>query len=368
MKTLVIGDPHFKYKKIKELEDYVKNIVSIAEKNRPTFIVILGDILDTHEIVRVQPHKLVTAFLKDLSNIAHTYVLIGNHDYINNSQFLTDNHIFNPFKEWSDLTIVDKVIYIDLDDKSFVFVPYVPKGMFIEALDTLIEKGQTWEFADCIFAHQEFRGCKKTDSFKSTSGDLWDEDYPLVISGHIHIAQNLGGNVKYPGSSLQHFHHEPHNKYVWVVEWKDPEPKITKINVGLKQKKLLNMTIQELNKKEEKFFNDLFKPSGLDLKINLLGTLAELKNFKTSDKCINLEKKGVLFSYELKTDYVVKGLDNATKLDVRYDTVFQEIVSAKSDFIKREYKFLFGDLGVSEKKDDYMELNFISEDEDSDMS
>jgi len=361
MKTLVIGDPHFKYKKIKESEEYVSNIVSIAKKNNPTFIVLLGDILDTHEIVRVQPHKLVTQFLRELSAIAHTYVLIGNHDYINNGQYLTDNHIFNPFKEWSNLTIVDKVIYTELEDKSFVFVPYVPKGKFVDALDTLIEEGQTWELADCIFAHQEFRGCKTTDTFKSSSGDVWEEGYPLVISGHIHIAQNLGDNIKYPGSSMQHFHHEPHNKYVWMVEWRDTEPKIKKISVGLKQKKLLSMSIQELVDKEKNFFDDLLKPPGLDLKINVVGNSAEVKNFKTGEKHKDLEKRGVTFSYELKSDYVTKGLYHTSKSDVRYDTVFQEIVLSKSDFVKREYELLFGELGNVEQ--DYIELNFISEEE-----
>ena len=364
MKTLVIGDPHFKYKKVKESEEYVTNIVNIAIKHQPTFIVILGDVLDTHEIVRVQPHKLVTRFLKELSDVAHTYVLIGNHDYINNSQFLTDNHIFNPFKEWNNVTIVDKVLYRDIEDKTFVFVPYVPKGKFIDALDTLIQEGETWELADCIFAHQEFRGCKNTDTFKSKSGDVWDSDYPLVISGHIHIAQNLGENIKYPGSSMQHFHHEPHKKYVWIVEWGD-DPKITKISVGMKQKKLLKMDLSDLENlsdlatKDGKFFGSL------DLRINLTGTSAEFKNFKTSDAYSDLVKKGVTFSYELKTDYIAKGLDNTTKMDVRYDTVLQEIVSGKSEFVKREYKVLFGDLGEHEKQSEYIELNFISETEEN---
>ena len=36
------------------------------------------------------------------------YVLVGNHDYINNSQYLSGNHWMTVFKGWENVKVVDK--------------------------------------------------------------------------------------------------------------------------------------------------------------------------------------------------------------------------------------------------------------------
>ena len=81
----------------------------------------------------------------------------------------------------------------------------------------MVLEGETWELADCIFAHQEFRGCKMGKEI--SKGDEWNAEYPLVISGHIHDYQIVGKNILYPGSSIQHTYTETHNKRIWLVDW-----------------------------------------------------------------------------------------------------------------------------------------------------
>ena len=49
------------------------------------------------------------SFLIDLSKLRKTYVLIGNHDRINNNVFLTDEHPFTGLKGETNIVIVDKV-------------------------------------------------------------------------------------------------------------------------------------------------------------------------------------------------------------------------------------------------------------------
>lgn len=380
MKAFVIGDPHFKHTTdASEMETYVKKIIGIARKHDPHFIVVLGDILNDHEVVRVQPHKLAEKLLEGLSDIAHTYVLMGNHDYINNSQFLTDNHIFGPFKKWQNLTIVDKTIDVvfESQDRYFVFVPYVPPGKFGEALDTLIKEGGTWELADCIFAHQEFKGCKprmKDNIFKSKTGDVWSEDYPLVVSGHIHKSQDVGNNIKYPGNSFQHSHKESCNKYVWIMEWAEgvDEPYITKINTGLKKKKILTLSIDEIKEKGEDIIKEQSK---FDLRINLIGSSAEFNNFRTTKMYNTFANNGTTFTYELKvnsternseqSDNYVDGVpisSGTTRSDISYDRVFQDLVLCKSDKIKREYEKLFGPLTTSHK--DFIEIEIVTDSEE----
>ncbi len=67
-------------------------------------------------------------------------------------------------------------------------VPYVPPGRFVEALNII--DNEWWKNVNCIFAHQEFYGCKM-GAIESIEGDKWDHSFPLVISGHIHSEQRL---------------------------------------------------------------------------------------------------------------------------------------------------------------------------------
>ncbi len=56
-----------------------------------------------------------------------------------------------------------------------------------------------WKNVNCIFAHQEFYGCKM-GAIESIEGDKWDHSFPLVISGHIHSEQRPQKIFFYPGS------------------------------------------------------------------------------------------------------------------------------------------------------------------------
>jgi len=232
VKFLCIGDPHFKKSNLREAEIMSEKIIEHAKTIKPDFIVCLGDILDTHDLINVSPLKAVTKFLDDLSQIAITYLLIGNHDYINHSQFLTDNHGFNSFKKWENMHIVDHVIVHDYYGMKFTFCPYTPPGLF---LDALIESGEFWETSECIFAHQEFYGCNFGKT-KSIIGDKWDENNPLVISGHIHDHEILGTNVFYTGSIMQHGFTETGKKHLWLFtfESNDEESKYSyeKLSLG----------------------------------------------------------------------------------------------------------------------------------------
>lgn len=358
MKTLIVGDPHFKQKKELQSVEYIEKVVNIAIDCKPTFIVILGDILDTHETVKVGPHNLAEDFFEKLSNIAPLYVLIGNHDYINNQQFLTKNHIFGPFKKWPNVFIIDYPLLVNIEDKTFVFVPYVPPGNFIKALNKLVlsEESEEWELADCIFAHQEFRGCK-SGIFESVIGDEWDESYPLVISGHIHESQKVGSNILYTGSSVQHTYAETDKKKVWIIDWSittnssdninDSDenitviiPDITKISLGLKRKKIINMTVTKIMRTKSSKFEKYVEK--VELKIKLTGTSAEFKEFRRSDIYAKLKTLNVIFSYELYNPDAYIELSCTKRFDVSYKQVLHELVSQKDELTKREYQNLFG--------------------------
>ncbi len=133
---LVIGDPHFKVSNAEQTREMVKAIVELAKKRRPDIIVCLGDTLDTHGRLHTDPLCEAIKFFKQLKRIAPLRIIIGNHDRRNNSDFLTDRHPFTAIdEEWTDTLIADKVLSEIANDHQLVYVPYVPNGKFIEALD-----------------------------------------------------------------------------------------------------------------------------------------------------------------------------------------------------------------------------------------
>ena len=204
MKILVIGDPHFREGNVSDMDHFVIFTVQFVELHPEIeFIVVLGDILDRHGVLHQHPFHQACKFLHQLGSMKPTYVLIGNHDFDNPSKFLPDNH---PFLMWKlthcpGITIVDKPMM----DRNFVFVPYVPPGMFRQALEFIDPTLDFLQTADAIFAHQEFRGCKMGPVI-SEVGDMWPMEgisqSPLVICGHIHDRQELPG-ILYVGTPIQ---------------------------------------------------------------------------------------------------------------------------------------------------------------------
>ena len=113
---------------------FISKIKLIAFENKPDIIVLLGDLLHTHEKIHTAPLNKALEFIDSMRKIAYVFVLVGNHDYINAVQFLTENNWLNSLKEWDNVTIVDKVITHIHHQNKIVLLPYVHPGRFEEAL------------------------------------------------------------------------------------------------------------------------------------------------------------------------------------------------------------------------------------------
>lgn len=271
MKVLFIGDIHIKFNNLKEI-NIILNILS-EETFHVDFIVLAGDVLDTFE--RIQTQLLNKAF--DLIHIlrkkAPTYILIGNHDFIDKSQFCSHNHWLyglKDFEKGNQFKIVDHPIRVN----NTIFTPYIPNGRFKEALDQYVAG---WESADCIFAHQEIKGCQM-GAFISVDGDEWDESLPLIISGHIHEPQQHMKNVVYPGSVISHsYTYTTQGLIIFDIKGRKIVKKIM-YDLGIENKKILYLSITKCNKMNED--NKLIlKPN---IKYSLEGTIPEITVFKDS--------------------------------------------------------------------------------------
>ena len=331
MKVLAIGDPHFKTSNIKEVEVFIERILTLSTQITPDIIVILGDLLHEHERLHTTPLNKAYEFVKKMSKITLTYVVVGNHDLINNQQFLTKNHWMNAMKDWPNVKVVDDIV---THNSEFLLCPYVPPGRFMEA----ISKVDNWKDYKAIFCHQEFYGCKM-GAIISSDGDKWDKKYPDVISGHIHSNQTIE-NVYYPGSSMQHAFGESEKNIIPILQFGDEKGyKLEEIDLKLPRKKILYKDVDDLEEL-------VIKPTEDKLKISLHGNYEQFKTFKKSAKYKELLSKGIVVVYK----YDKKKIDTDTYKDCDFIDILNDIVDKESNaYLISDYNYVVHNKEKDEK-------------------
>lgn len=264
-RVLTIGDPHFKIDNTLETDILKNSIVSYLTKNEIDMVVVMGDILDRFGNIKTDPLCRSIDFLRSIRQCtrAYLYILIGNHDRINNQDFLTSLHPFTAVKGWDKTTVIDTSRVDAFTTKTghkflLSFVPYVPPGKLNLALresgiiipedktssstsnssssssssssslslsSTSSSSSSSISFSSssslstsssssvskqtisistisCIFAHQEAKNAKM-GAIVSSSGDEWPLNFPLCISGHVHDYDELQPNFIYIGAPYQ---------------------------------------------------------------------------------------------------------------------------------------------------------------------
>jgi DNA repair exonuclease SbcCD nuclease subunit len=284
MKFLFIGDVHVKTDNSEEIDILLLEIQRISKEFLFDYIVVGGDVMHYHERLFTQCLNKSIGFLKKLTDIAYTYVLVGNHDYINNSEFLSQNHWMNSIKNWKNLKIVDEVI----EEKEFILCPYVYPGRFIEALET---KTKDWIDKRIIFAHQEFKGCKM-GAIISVDGDSWQDNYPYVISGHIHDNQKVGENIYYPGSPLQHAFGDSETRVLCHISLGDSKdkPEIIDIDLNVPKKRIVKANLSNI---KDIIKNTKNTKNTEQVKIKLDTTNEEFKLFKETKEYKEMMNMGI---------------------------------------------------------------------------
>ena len=335
---LFIGDPHFMVGNIPEVELFIERIIKLAEEKKPDLICIGGDLLHTHERLHTLPLNKAYELVDNMRKISKTYVLVGNHDYIQNQQFLTDNHWMNGMKEWGNTIIVDKVVYDTINGMLFTFVPYVPPGRFQEALSSINE--DIWRNSRCIFAHQEFFGCKM-GAIVSVEGDKWPLDYPEIISGHIHSKQKPQKNIYYSGSAMQHaFGESTKNIIPYIVfEKEQKDYKLEEIDLELPRKKIVYMDVENVD--------EYVLPETQDkIKITVSGGYDQFKALKKTKKYKKLIDNGIKVVFKAKKIEHKKEISEKIMNETTFITILDEIINQEKD----TYLFQTYELVVNNKQ------------------
>lgn len=300
MKIIAIGDPHFRTDNIPEVNMFMDRLEALCIEEKPDFIVILGDVLHTHERLHTIPLNKAYEFVQRMRAITQTFILVGNHDMTSNTNFLNDHHWMNGLKEWKNVCVVDTVKHFQRDGFNFVFVPYVPPSRFLEALNT---ENKDWKEADIIFAHQEFYGCKM-GAIVSTDGDRWEEDLPYIVSGHIHSNQTIQNNIYYPGSSMQHaFGESDHNIIPILTLQKGLKYDLNEVDLGLPRKKIIYTDIEKIDQ-------IVLKDTEDKVKVTISGVYDDFKAFKKTKQYRDMIKKGTKVVFKSKKSREEKRNEN----------------------------------------------------------
>lgn len=280
----LIGDPHFMVDNALIMKQFISCVIEWIEENNFDAVICLGDVCHQHERIHMTPYLLALEFFQEIRKRVKLYVVIGNHDRKNNLDYLTTDHPFVACKEWANVTIVDQGHVAEIKGFQIAMVPYVPRGRFREAYDSITASvdGKI----DVVFAHQEFRGCKM-GLLASTEGDAWSKDDPRCYSGHIHLRHALPeANVWYVGTPLQHDHSEVEDKGLHTLEISgepgQPEFDLTFNELPLPKKITIRIEAHE--------FESVKVPKG-QVKLIVTGETYEIQTIKRSDRYRRLKKR-----------------------------------------------------------------------------
>ena len=309
MKILFIGDPHIKTDNNEEVSILLLELQKKCELHHFDRIIIGGDLMHYHERIFTQALNKTLEFVVTLSKYAPVDIIVGNHDMINNQQFLSSHHWMHVLSHLENVFVIDKPVCRKIDDFTFLICPYVFPGRFIEALETECKE---WKTMNVIFAHQEFKGCKM-GAIISKDGDEWKDDNPLVISGHIHDNQRIGKNIYYPGTPLQHAFGDTDKRIVCYI---DENGLCTDLPLDVPIKKIINSEIKDLKEIKVK--------SNESIKLKLKGTAEECKLFKQTAVYTEYINKGVKIQFEVGDKSVSMSLK--VNEDTKKKTTFRSIL------------------------------------------
>lgn len=248
MKILCVGDVHLSSANLELSSESIEAALRVAKERSPDAIIIMGDWYDRYIN---SPEILYTGemYLKQFSEIAATYVLVGNHEMKNYKCLCPKIHALTYLCEkYDNLTIVDSPQVFDICDMNFTMCPYVPPGKLLEVLECV-----EWETSVAVFGHQEIKGCTQKTTCKgyvrkSSSGDLWKNSYPHIFSGHIHHRHDIGSKVHYVGSITQVSFSDLQNKTVCLIDVEeDGTLEYEHIDLGLVSRIEISIAVQDIN-------------------------------------------------------------------------------------------------------------------------
>tara|TARA_R100001509_G_scaffold13294_1_gene6862 strand:- start:3002 stop:6157 length:3156 start_codon:yes stop_codon:yes gene_type:complete len=218
-----ISDTHIRNVKYQdEYKIVFKEIYESLEREQPDYIIHTGDIAHTKTQLSPEYFELCSDFLRNLADIAPTYVILGNHD----------GNLKNDNRQDAITPIVDALGHKNLHLLKNSGETHLTNNVCLNVLsvfdrDNWVQPSDKSKINIALY-HGAIRGCKISDNFTLESGEdsinIFDE-FDFAMLGDIHRRQQLDqdGRIWYAGSTVQQNFGESLRKgyIIWDIRGKD---------------------------------------------------------------------------------------------------------------------------------------------------
>jgi DNA repair exonuclease SbcCD ATPase subunit/predicted MPP superfamily phosphohydrolase len=178
------------YKTIRELGDLDKSVITIT-----------GDLLHTKLKIEAETLELARDFLYNLSQLTHTIVIIGNHDFAENNKERADT--LSAIADRLPVHVLKYTGVYQFGNMAFVFNSLFD-NKFIRRSDLHINMPVYALFHGTVVGSKADNGTDLKQSLIKQYPSINDfSGYDAVLLGHIHKRQILLQNIAYAGSLIQ---------------------------------------------------------------------------------------------------------------------------------------------------------------------
>lgn len=208
MRILRLGDPHVTVSNLEESEKLMQFVVDTAFSKEIERVEILGDLFDTHAVVRAEVLAFWSKWFGVLCGLhgdlsVETIVLVGNHDQKGSRESESSIHALVPFRDFHDnLKIIENPSLIPCRNGNRI--AYIPH---ISGADNFLQAARIIKACDInnrvthVVCHQTFLGATYENGIFAEDGiDINQVPFDHIISGHIHKSQKVG-KCFYPGTA-----------------------------------------------------------------------------------------------------------------------------------------------------------------------
>ena len=224
MKIAHIADTHIRnYKYHREYRAIFDQIYDRLKKEKVDYIVHCGDLAHTKTQLSPEYFDLATSFLKNLADIAPTYIILGNHD----------GNLKNEHRQDAITPIANALRHPNLNLLKNAGETVVEGNIAFNVLSVFDEENWVKPSSDkrinIALYHGSVSGVKTDTGWVMTHGDHpieVFEGHDYVLLGDIHKTNQIlddEGRVRYPGSTVQQNFGETDDKgfLLWDIQSKE---------------------------------------------------------------------------------------------------------------------------------------------------
>lgn len=277
--SVISTDYHLKRENIEQIKDLIRQKCDLADELKVDLLICLGDVFES----RKGQEQMVFVAFEEILDYIHSrkkklILFPGNHDKTN---YNSSDSFLEPFQHHPAVQFFKEPDRFELcNNIECTVIPYYIPQLYIEKLE-FIQKAKTSNLK-LLLSHIELTGsvnndgseiknCLNKDSFKG---------YDLVLLGHYHNHQTIGGNIVHLPSICQNNFGEDTNKGFTILyddlSWEIVKSKFREF------KKILIHVEDVMNGGIEKMLYD-YDTSNMNVRFIVSGSQEQIKALNVSE-------------------------------------------------------------------------------------